>query len=132
MGKASEHGEDSEEGKPYLIWLISASAVLYAGSLCAIGTMFHYFSGCPANELVMSLTLILSVVRSVFCKKGLDFGLRLVGDVFCAVGFAALRIKARRVWVLQFEGAPLREGVRPACELIVSPDAVSPVASRDT
>lgn len=69
VGKANEHGEGSEEGKPYLFWLISASAVLYAASLCAIGAMFHYFRGCPANELVMSLTLIASVVRSAFCQK---------------------------------------------------------------
>lgn len=62
VAKANEHGEDSEEGKPFLCLLLTVSGVLYAGSLCAIGAMFHYFSGCAANELVMSLTLILAVV----------------------------------------------------------------------
>lgn len=60
--KASEYGDDSEEAKPYLCALLTASGVLYTGSLCAIGAMFHYFQGCAENELVMSLTLILSVV----------------------------------------------------------------------
>ncbi|CBJ27137.1 conserved unknown protein [Ectocarpus siliculosus] len=59
--KASEHGDDSEEAKPYLCALLTASGVLYTGSLCAIGAMFHYFQGCAENELVMSLTLILAV-----------------------------------------------------------------------
>ena len=62
VAKASEFGDDSEEAKPYLAVLLAASGVLYTGSLCAIGAMFHYFQGCPANELVMSLTLILAVV----------------------------------------------------------------------
>lgn len=60
--KAGEYGDDSEEAKPYLCALLAASGVLYTGSLCAIGAMFHYFQGCAANELVMSLTLILAVV----------------------------------------------------------------------
>lgn len=67
MAKASEFGDDTDEAKPYLAVLLAASGVLYAGSLCAIGTMFHYFQGCPANELVMSLTLILAVVRRANC-----------------------------------------------------------------
>lgn len=60
VAAASDHGE--EEGKPFLAVLLAVSGVLYAGSLAAIGAMFYYFEGCPANELVMSLTLILSVV----------------------------------------------------------------------
>ncbi|CAN0319945.1 unnamed protein product [Pylaiella littoralis] len=70
VAKANQHGEDSEEGKPYLYVLLAASGVLYAGSLSAIGAMFHYFRGCAANELVMSLTLILAVAVT---------GLQLIG-----------------------------------------------------
>lgn len=66
--KASEHGEDTDEAKPFLYLLLGASGVLFAGSLCSIGAMFHYFKGCPANELVMSLTLILAVVSEL--KRG--------------------------------------------------------------
>ena len=66
---ANASGDGSEEGKPYLLALISASAFLFAGSLAGIGVMFHYFDGCPANELVISLTLILAVVRVVADRR---------------------------------------------------------------
>lgn len=61
---ADSHTEDADRGKHYLVVLVSFSVVLYAGSLCAIGTMFHYFTGCPANDLVLSLTLILPIVSA--------------------------------------------------------------------
>lgn len=72
VDKANAHGDESDEAKPYLAALLAISTILYAGSLSAIGAMFHYFQGCPANELVLSLTLILSLVRAcvrvlVFC-----------------------------------------------------------------
>lgn len=67
---ANASGDGSEEGKPYLLALISASAILFAGSLAGIGVMFYYFDGCSANELVISLTLILAVVSVVRdCKR---------------------------------------------------------------
>lgn len=66
MTKASEYGDDSDEGKPYLAALLATSGILYAGSLCAIGAMFHYFQGCAENELVVSLTLIFAVVSRLF------------------------------------------------------------------
>ncbi|CAN0445701.1 unnamed protein product, partial [Hapterophycus canaliculatus] len=60
--KANAHGDETDEAKPFLAVLLAISGVLYAGSLCAIGAMFHYFDGCAENELVVSLTLILSIV----------------------------------------------------------------------
>ncbi|CAM9570030.1 unnamed protein product [Scytosiphon promiscuus] len=68
--KANAHGDETDEAKPFLAALLAISTVLYAGSLCAIGAMFHYFSGCPANELVMSLTLILSLAVTALQLMG--------------------------------------------------------------
>lgn len=59
---ANASGDESDEGKPYLLALVAASGILFAGSLAAIGAMFYYFDGCAENELVVSLTLILAVV----------------------------------------------------------------------
>ncbi|CAM9842645.1 unnamed protein product [Choristocarpus tenellus] len=62
--KAQELGEDSE-GRSYLVSLLTISVFVIGASLVAIGFMFHYFSGCAVNELVISLTLILSVVSGL-------------------------------------------------------------------
>lgn len=61
--KANALGEDTD-GRPYLVALVLGSIILFVGSLVVIGVMFYYFGGCPANELVLSLTLILPIVRS--------------------------------------------------------------------
>lgn len=69
--KAQSAGEDSHEGRPYLVTLVLMSVVLYLGSLAAIGAMFHFFTNCPANDLVISLTLILSLVSVAIAFLGL-------------------------------------------------------------
>lgn len=67
---ANASGDGSDEGKPYLVALIAGSGFLFAGSLSGIGVMFHYFSGCSANELVISLTLILAVAVTLLQLSG--------------------------------------------------------------
>eukprot|EP00903_Cladosiphon_okamuranus_P022771 g20963.t1 len=74
VAKANEYGDDSNEAKPFLAVLLAASGILYTGSLCAIGAMFHYFQGCAENELVMSLTLILAVAVTVLQLSGGEEG----------------------------------------------------------
>lgn len=68
--KANSFGEDTEGAKPYFVSLIVFSAILYLGSLAAIGAMFHYFTGCPSNDLVISLTLIVSIMVTVMQLVG--------------------------------------------------------------
>ncbi|CAM9823121.1 unnamed protein product, partial [Discosporangium mesarthrocarpum] len=67
--KAHELGED-HGGKSYLISLVAVSATVLTLSVAAIGVMFHYFTGCVENDLIISLTLILSVVLTVIQLSG--------------------------------------------------------------
>jgi hypothetical protein len=58
----------SEESGTH-IWMagiIGISSVLFAGSLTVIGLLYWQFSGCPENEAIISLTLILGCAATVF------------------------------------------------------------------
>ena len=62
-----EETADSET-KPWLISLVLASVILFAVSITAIALMFWQFSGpqCSDNYVILSLTLVLSVLATVY------------------------------------------------------------------
>ena len=57
-----------DDSKPWLAGLIAASVFLFAGSISALGVMFWQFSGedCAANNVILSLTLVLSLLATIF------------------------------------------------------------------
>jgi uncharacterized membrane protein YGL010W len=59
------YGDDS---KPWLIGLVVSSAVMFAGSISVLGVMYWQFSGehCESNNAILSLTLILCLMATIF------------------------------------------------------------------
>jgi hypothetical protein len=60
--------KNSEESNnnSWLIGLLVVSGILFAGSFSVIGILYWQFSGCPENEAIISITLILSIAVTVF------------------------------------------------------------------
>ncbi|CAM9286446.1 unnamed protein product [Phaeothamnion confervicola] len=68
--KAQQLGEDGEQGRKYLVSLVAISSFLFAAAIVVLGFLFHYFRGCPANDLILSITLILCVVLTALQLSG--------------------------------------------------------------
>ncbi|CAM9208609.1 unnamed protein product [Chrysoparadoxa australica] len=62
---------EPELGGTVLGLLVTACVLIYGGSLVSVGFMFHFFKGCPANNAILSLTLVLSTLAT---------GLQLSGE----------------------------------------------------
>lgn len=45
-------------GKPWLRLIVASCVLLYASALTGIGLLYHYFSDCPENSAVITLTLL--------------------------------------------------------------------------
>eukprot|EP01041_Mallomonas_annulata_P010380 gene10380-21653_t len=60
-----EYGGDSD-GYLWLGGLVVASCLLFGGSFSAIGIFYWQFQGCVENEIIISLTLCLCIVATLF------------------------------------------------------------------
>ena len=49
---------DWGSGKPWLRLIVASCAALYGCAFAGIGLLYHFFSGCPENNAVITLTLI--------------------------------------------------------------------------
>jgi hypothetical protein len=76
--------EGSGNARAWLVGLVVVSLTLFAGSLAVIGVLFWQFQGCPDSTAIISLTLILSVVVTVFQLFVSDDGSLLTSSIMTA------------------------------------------------
>mmetsp|Transcript_2696 Transcript_2696/g.4029 ORF Transcript_2696/g.4029 Transcript_2696/m.4029 type:complete len:447 (+) Transcript_2696:86-1426(+) len=80
---------DTSENRWLLIILVILSCIFFATSLVGIGFLFEYFRGCPENELILSLSLILMVLATAVQLLGLEGNLLTTSIVCCYSVFLA-------------------------------------------
>ena len=75
--------EIAGSGTKWLAVIILACAILFLGSLTAMGLMFYFFGGCAISNAFVSLTLVLSVVLTLAQLTG-ENGSLLSSAITCA------------------------------------------------
>ncbi len=76
---ADDAGADSE-GKKFLCFLLSIALLLIVSALSCLGVLFYFFHRCPANDVILSLTLVLCLTAIVLQLSG-DAGNLLTSGV---------------------------------------------------
>ena len=73
--------EDPDNGKKYLIGLLIVAIFLFAISISGIGVMFHFFSNCANNNVIISLTLVFGFLATIFQLFFTDHGSILTSSI---------------------------------------------------
>ena len=76
--------ENPENGKLYLIGLLVVAILLFAIAISGIGIMFHFFSDCTNNKVIISLTLVFGFLATVFQLFFTDNGSILTSSIIFA------------------------------------------------
>lgn len=65
---AADDDPYDDGAKPWLMGLIVASVLMFSGSITVLGLMYWQFSGedCASNNAILSLTLILCLMATIF------------------------------------------------------------------
>lgn len=79
-----EYSGGREENNKWLIGLIVVSLFLYAAAFTVIGLLYWQFSGCPENDAIISLTLILVIAVTIFQLYVSDEGNLLTSSIIAA------------------------------------------------
>ncbi len=66
---ADKAGADTE-GKKFLLFLLSISLFLLAAALACLLVLFYFFYGCTANDVILSLTLVLCIMAVILQLSG--------------------------------------------------------------
>jgi len=74
-------GGDTDEPSCWLTGLLLVSSLFFSGSLTAIAIMFWLFHGCPENEAIISLTLLLCVIATLLQLFVSDSGTLLASAI---------------------------------------------------
>lgn len=64
--------EQLGSGKKWLVAILVTCAMLFLGSITAIGLMFHFFGGCTISNVFIAVTLLLCVLVTVAQMTGED------------------------------------------------------------
>ncbi len=85
---ADKAGADTE-GKKFLFFLLGISLFLFTAALAWLIVLFYLFHGCPNNDAILSLTLILCIMAVVLQLSGTEGNLLSSSVVvMCAVFMA--------------------------------------------
>ena len=75
---------DGEKGNKYLYGIIVFSLILFSGSITVIGLLFWQFDQCASNNVIISLTLVLSFIATVVQLFFTDQGSLLTSAIMTA------------------------------------------------
>lgn len=76
--------EDGEKGNKWLYGIIAFSLILFSGSITVIGLLYWQFDQCTSNNVIISLTLVLSFIATMVQLFLTDQGSLLTSAIMTA------------------------------------------------